>query len=275
VAPHISEKIYQNLSASSNSLFLDSLPLADNKLINQRLEADMALTQELITATLACREKAGLSIRWPVSKVIITRKSLPVGFEELFLNYVNAKVVVNAGSVPEGVKIEFKPNFANIKESFGDNTAGRIIPKLLTMSKESINKHLAESGFIKLNLDGGELIVTDNNFLRNETLPEGLVSHANVYLTTKLDESLLAEGYCRELIRRVQEARKSMSLKKNTWVETSIKAPKALEQLLEPQLKDIKTVTGSKSIDFKPSGKYDVSTKYKLRDYDIVVNVRK
>ncbi|MFA5406818.1 MAG: isoleucine--tRNA ligase, partial [Candidatus Nanoarchaeia archaeon] len=35
VAPHISEKIYQNLSASSNSLFLDSLPLADNKLINQ------------------------------------------------------------------------------------------------------------------------------------------------------------------------------------------------------------------------------------------------
>ena len=273
VAPFMTDKVYQNLSGPEESLFLDELPVADQSLIKSKLEKDLSLTRELITATLAAREKAGLSIRWPLSRVL-TLKELPKGMSELFLNYVNAKTVDNIKKVPKGVKLEFKPDFNSIKQGFDEVLASKIIPKLMTLSKESINKSLAEKGFLVLKIDGQEVVLTEQNFLRSESLPDVLAGHAGVYVRTELSDELLAEGYARELVRRIQQARKKMGLKKSARIQTSLKVPGKLEKLVKPHLKMIKEVTGSKSLDFKPSGKYDVSQKYKIKDYEVTVKVR-
>jgi len=274
VAPFMTEQVYQNLNGPKESLFLDDLPVVDKSLINPKLEKEMALVQDLITATLAAREKAGLSIRWPLPKVMSLR-SLPKVMEELFLNYVNAKELEPIKSVPKGVKLNFKPDFDSIKDGFDDKLAGKIIPKLMTLSKESISKSLSDKGMLVLMIDGTETVLTENNFIRSETLPKGLAGHAGVYVVTELTDELLAEGYARELVRRIQQARKKLGLKKSARINTSLKMPGKLEKLVKPHLKMIKEVTGSKTLDLKPKGKYDVSEKYKIKDFEVVVNVKR
>ncbi len=274
IAPFISEKLYQEVDGKELSLFFERLPDEDESLIKPRLEKKMSEIRSLITSTLAAREKAGINIRWPVESVITVKGIVPKNFEGLFLSFVNAKRVIHSKSVPEGVVLSFKPDFNHIKEGFGDELAGKIIPKLMTMSKEMINNHLVDKGFIVLKIDGEEVVVTTNSFIKSEVLPDGLSSHDGVYITTELSNELLGEGYARELIRRVQEARKSLGLKKADKIVTSVKASDEFIKLVTPHLSLIKDVTGSKSFDFKPAGKYDVVKEYKLRDFKVVINVR-
>lgn len=279
VAPFISEKLYQLIKEQTGlkeeSLFLNKIDEADEKLIDVKLEEGVAQVQELITSTLAAREKANINVRWPIQKIMAYKININDELKPILLEYVNAKEAVTIDKVPEGVKLDFKPDFASIKQGFDESIASKIIPGLLKMSKEMIAKHLAEKGFIKLDLDDEEVIVTDKNFIKTETMPKGLAAHGNAYITTELTSELLSEGYARELIRRIQEARKSLGLKKNARINTSIKASKEFIEAINPHLKMISEVTGSKTLDFKPTGKYELSEEYELREHKITININK
>jgi len=279
VAPFISEKLYQlfkkQLELTEESLFLNDLPNANEKLIDAKLEEGVSKVQELITSTLAAREKANINVRWPIQKIMAYKINISEELKPILLEYVNAKEAVTIEKIPEGVKLDFKPDFASIKQGFEEELAGKIIPKLLTMSKEMISKHLTEVGFIKLDIDSEEVIVTDKNFIKTETMPKGLASHGSAYITTELTSELLSEGYARELIRRIQEARKSLGLKKNARINTNIKASKEFIEIIKPHNKMISEITGSKTLDFNLSGKYEFSEEYELREHKVTVNINK
>ncbi len=273
LAPFISEKVYKNLGGKELSLFFEKIPSPDSSLINARMEKEMNTVRELMTSVLAAREKAGINVRWPLSEVIVNKR-IPAKFKELFLDYVNAKKVTYS-KVPEGIKVSFKPDFKAIREDFDEKTAGKIIPKLMTMSREMISRHLLEKGSLVIDVNGEQVILSINDFIREEALPENLTGNSGVYINNKLTPDLLSEGYARELVRRIQEGRKKLGLRKVQRIEVSVDAPDKFAEMIKPHLSMIKEVTGSKQVDFSGRGKYDFSSTHQIRDYKVSVKLKK
>lgn len=71
-----------------------------------------------------------------------------------------------------------------------------------------------------------------------------------VELDTKITPELEAEGFARELTRRVQAERKNMGLKKENLIDLSINVDVGMAKRLESQIEFIKERTNSKRVEF-------------------------
>jgi isoleucyl-tRNA synthetase len=93
-----------------------------------------------------------------------------------------------------------------------------------------------------------------------------------VELDTKMTPELEAEGYSRELARKVQAERKNASLKKGDLIELKISTDSELKKMLSKNLHFLKERTNSKKLDFvdgKLGGK-QISFKIKEKKISII-----
>ena len=72
--PFITEEIYQNIvrtvdSSAPDSVHLTSYPVADESLIDKKLEEEMSLIENIVVLGRACREAANLKNRQPLASV--------------------------------------------------------------------------------------------------------------------------------------------------------------------------------------------------------------
>lgn len=66
IAPHITEKMYRNLSGEKESVHFEGWAPYDEKSIDKQLESDMTVVRKYVEAESAAREKSGIKRRWPV-----------------------------------------------------------------------------------------------------------------------------------------------------------------------------------------------------------------
>ncbi|MEM5797156.1 MAG: isoleucine--tRNA ligase [Candidatus Aenigmatarchaeota archaeon] len=71
ITPFLSEEIYQNLEGKEKSVFMTQWPNVNEKLIDKELEQQMEIAKEIIEASLAARQLAGIKLRWPVSEILV------------------------------------------------------------------------------------------------------------------------------------------------------------------------------------------------------------
>jgi isoleucyl-tRNA synthetase len=95
--------------------------------------------------------------------------------------------------------------------------AGKIIPALQKIEGFALKKAFSEDGEFELSLaDGTAVTITPGMANFKETLPEGIASAESdaglVYVDANLTPELEAEGYSREVIRRLQDMRKELDL---------------------------------------------------------------
>ena len=96
--------------------------------------------------------------------------------------------------------------------------------------------------------------------------------YGKVYLNTEMNEELEREGYSRELIRKVQDLRKKVGLKKENRIELIINT----NYDLKPYIDEIKNVTGSTKLGFEKHDRtYQHSSieKIKEKEFEILFNV--
>ncbi len=225
VLPFVTERIFQDLkvvlSLKEESIHLCDWPKADTKMIDVKLEQEFSFAFSVIQSSLSAREKAGIGLKWPLQKLTIAcpdndvKKSVEK-LKELVLNQVNIREIVFVDKMV-GVKFEVTANRNVIGRDFKKDSK-IILEKLNDKNmKELVEKKELKIGKFKLN-------VTHVNV--KEDVPNGLVgvkfSKGAVYLDTKQTDDLLMEGYMREIVRRVQDLRKSTGLVKNDSIELSI-----------------------------------------------------
>jgi isoleucyl-tRNA synthetase len=95
--PFIAEEIYKNLTlagqAGKESVHLADFPVADEKLIDKKLNDEMQKTREIITEALQLRAKAGVKVRQPLRELRIMNAELRSEFVEIIKEELNVKGV--------------------------------------------------------------------------------------------------------------------------------------------------------------------------------------
>ncbi|MBW3003438.1 isoleucine--tRNA ligase [Candidatus Woesearchaeota archaeon] len=281
VAPFITEAIYQNLrkrfDLKVQSIHLWQWPKYDESMIDVELEASMNISQVIIQAVLALRDKAQIGLRWPLNEVVISTENDDVKqaideLGEIIKVQTNVKnVLVNR---LQGVVEKVKPDFAKIQPEFKEKAA-QIIAHLTTTSTESILKHIKENGAYTFDVEGEKVSIKQDHLITIREVPAPYndidFRFGTIYLNIEQDEDLLAEGFARELMRRVQELRKKAGLSKSDKVKLMVDAGD-LKNAFEKHAELIKEKCGAVSLDFGAVGFANkVKEKVKGKEFEIGV----
>ena len=226
-APFMAEKAYQGLAGrKEKSVHLLDWAKVDSRFVDKKLEKEMEVTRGAVEAVKKGRQSAQRKLRWPVKRIVMSPDSGEVrdaleAMEKVIMEQTNAKkiIVLREGKKWEEVKLETVPVPAKIGPKFKQN-ANKVIAALKMMDGEKLQQKIKE-GYERF---GGK--ITKDMVTFREKLPDGVVKESfeggTVYIDTKVTPQIEAEGYSRELIRRIQEMRKEMNLDVEEKVDVSI-----------------------------------------------------
>ncbi len=230
-APFISESIYQNLvkgldESAPQSVHMCQWPKADPARIDKRLEGSMALVREVSMAASNARQKGGRKLRWPVSEIVIAPAKEVVdldGLENVLKGQTNSKkiTVLAAGEKPR-MDLEIAPVHKKIGPVY-KGEAKMVVEAIAAADPADVKRQL-DGGDATLSYKGKEYKITSEMVQIKELPPQNLpaaeFSKGFVYVDIVLTPELEAEGYAREIIRRIQDMRKELDLR----VEDQIRA---------------------------------------------------
>lgn len=252
VAPFITETAHQNFNKAfgnaEKSVHMESWPVADVKLIDHELEQSMDTYLVAVQSILAAREKAQLGLRWPLKELIVVTKEAAVikaleTVEDLIKVQTNVKSIAIQPTLP-GLKEKIMPNHGKLGPAFGE-LMPKIIAQLIVESSATILNHFAKDGKFVLTVDRKKVDLLPEHVTVQREVPAGFVQGefkgGFVYLNVERTDELEAEGYAREIMRRIQAARKTAGLKKtdriSLFVQTEEEIAGQLKQF-EPMMKE-------------------------------------
>jgi len=229
-APFTAETIYQNLVRGTDPGAPESVHLHDwhrprHDLIDEGLEREMGLVREVVEAVSNARQKGGRKLRWPVSEVVISPQREIPDLKDLLgvlKSQTNSKeVTVMAVGVKPPMEVALNPVPKKIGPAFKGDAQ-----KVIAALKE------ADPAMVKAGIEAGEgkvgaYVILPEMVEFIEKVPENLVaaefSSGTVYVDVTLTPELKAEGYGREVIRRIQEMRKELDLRVDEKIVAAVR----------------------------------------------------
>jgi isoleucyl-tRNA synthetase len=227
-APHITEEIYQNLRLPGDpeSVHMLDWPEADDLLIDRNLETAMEVIRSFDDAVATARQAGRRKLRWPVGETVVVTGSDEVkaaleDLNELALTRANARTVRVVTGTWDRILWQAEPVMRAIGPEFGRE--GPKVKALIEQSDGTALKAAIERDG-KTELGGYEIAARHVTFA--EALPEGVfaapMKDATVYVDVALTPELEAEGYAREVIRRIQEMRRQLDLNVDDFIVAAV-----------------------------------------------------
>ncbi len=220
VLPFITEEIYQGLVPPIDpdapvSVHHTDYPVADQRIIDPGLEADMAVVRTVVTQGRALRKQNGLRVRQPLHAVSVIAHDAAIraaaeSHAGLIGEELNVHEVDVSGDESAHVSLSAKADF------------GRLGPRLGKRTKE-VAAAIAEldASALESLLDGNEITVAGEPLTAQDVViertphPNTVVASSEgvtVALDTALDDELRVEGIAREVVNRVQGLRRDLGL---------------------------------------------------------------
>lgn len=235
VAPFISEEIFRNLT-NKESVHLEILPKTREEMIDKNLEEEMDLVRKIVTLGRASREKEQIKVRQVLSKILVdgSYKDEISDLVGLIKEELNVKEVVFAKDLAEFMDFYLKPNFKLV---------GKIFQKKVNDFAKYLNNVDAKEFLEKLDQGPQEVVLGDDKFevtrdyievriQAKEGFEVEMDSNVFVVLDTELTADLIAEGYAREFISKVQNLRKEMNFELTDRIEIYFECDEELETYL-------------------------------------------
>jgi isoleucyl-tRNA synthetase len=230
--PHVTETMYQNLRLSGDpeSVHMLSWFPGDEKGIDRGLEQGMEIVRSFDEAQAYARQSGKRKLRWPVRECVVVTdeddvEAAMTSLSDICRERANAREVRVARGRYDRSGWKAEPVMKALGPAFGKK-APRVKELILA----------AEASCMKASLDRGETVILESNgesfsivasqVSFSEELPPGVFSAPMkggvVYLDITLTPEIEAEGYAREIIRRIQEMRRRLDLKVEDYVEVFV-----------------------------------------------------
>ena len=215
--PFMTEDIYQNLvksidASAPESIHLCDFPEVHENWINPKMEEDMADLLEIVVMGRAARNTANIKNRQPIGTMYVKSEfQLSEFYKEIIEDELNVKEVVFKDDIADFISYSFKPQMRTVGPKYG-----KLLNKIKTVLSElDGNKAMAElksTGELKVDIDGQEIVLLEEDLLIDMAQMEGYVSESDhtitVVLDTNLTPELIEEGFVRELVSKIQTMRK-------------------------------------------------------------------
>ena len=215
--PFMTEDIYQNLVRSVDkdapeSIHLCDFPTVNEAWIDKDLEADMKELLEIVVLGRACRNTANIKNRQPIGTMYVkAEKKMGEFYTDIIADELNVKEVKFADDVESFISYSFKPQLRTVGPKYG-KLLGGIKQALTDIDGTAAMKELRGNGVLKLDINGNDVELTEEDLLIETAQTEGYVSESDgetsVVLDTNLTPELIEEGFVREIISKIQTMRK-------------------------------------------------------------------
>jgi isoleucyl-tRNA synthetase len=198
---------------------LAGYPVADETAIVAALSAQMALVRRLVELGRAARAEAGVKTRQPLSRVLISAHGydeLPAELLDQIAEELNVVAMESlAGADSSLVDTAAKANFRTLGRRFGKRVQD-VAAAIAGADAAVLNAELRGSGATSVIVNGEAVVLGPDELVITETPREGWAMASDAGATVALDLHLTPElrraGVARDVIRQVQEARKSSGL---------------------------------------------------------------
>jgi isoleucyl-tRNA synthetase len=217
MVPFITEHAWQELilpadSSLVSSVHMSDFPTSSSALINRKLSEQVAMTRRVVEQGRAARAESGVKIRQPLGRALISASgwdALPAQMKDQIADELNVLELADiADADGDLVDISIKANFKSLGAKYGSEV--QAVAKLVAAADATaLVKSLRKNSTTELGtfvIDLADLVVTE--------VPRSgwmVASHdgESVALDLTLTPELIQAGIVREVIRFIQEKRKS------------------------------------------------------------------
>jgi isoleucyl-tRNA synthetase len=218
--PFIADEIYDNLDGDLASVHLCDFPKPEE--IGERdkdLEQAMALARETVRLGLGARGKAKIKVRQPLAEAVVVADRREREAIERLVDVVreelNVREVRFVAAAEELSSYEVKANYRTLGPKFGSEMP-QAAQAIAALDPAHVAAAIKDGGEIGISVGGREHTLTADDLLLTMQAPEGYSveregAHA-VALELEIDDSLRQEGWAREIVHAVQNARKNAGL---------------------------------------------------------------
>jgi isoleucyl-tRNA synthetase len=251
--PFVTEELWRNLAAGSNgapeSVHLADYPEAHEDVVDAGLEERMQAVRHIVSLGRTIRTDAKVRVRQPLTRAVVhypgDREAL-TPLLDLVEDELNVKRVEFAESAEELGRWRAKPSYRVLGPRFGPRV--KDIAAALDSDDGSLAGALARGEPVTLTIDERVSVelTPDEVDLVQETR-QGWGVGAQGGLTVALDlevtPELREEGLAREVVRLVQDARKSGGLVMTDRIQLGIEAPDDVARAIQTHLEYVGTET--------------------------------
>lgn len=231
-APHIAEVMYGNLRlpGEPESVHMLEWFSGEGALSDGAVEQDTAVVRAFDEAVANARQAGKRKLRWPVGDVVVATSSDAVAgaitrMNALCCDRANARKVGVVRGAWERVGWQAEPVMKALGPGFGKD-APKVKQVILESDGTAMKRAVSDGGSFDLRDGDRVFTVTEAHVTFVEKLPKDVFSaqmaEATVYVDVSLDPGLEAEGYSREIIRRIQEMRRQLGLRVEDFIRVAV-----------------------------------------------------
>ena len=280
--PFVSEEIWRNLAAGRagrpESVHLADYPAPDPAAMDPQLEAAMSAARAIVELGRRARVENKVRTRQPLAGAVIHHPGERDALAELLdlvRDELNVKEVSFAESIEELGRWRAKPNFKRLGPRLGARVGE--VGDALAQDDGSIAGILARGESVSVTTPSGNVVLStdDVQLIQEVTRGFGVASDSGitVALSLAISDELRREGMARELVRLVQDARKSAGLNVSDRIDLGVRATGEMAAALTEHQDYIagETLAVSVSTDLLAGG---VHTQSEIDDQPVAVSVR-
>ena len=221
--PHITEQMYQNLRLPGDpeSIHMTGWFSGDMQLVDERLEEEMATVRSFDEAQANARQAGRRKLRWPVAECVVVTDDTEVAsaienLNDICRDRANARAVRVLKRAYDRSGWRAEPVMKVLGPAFGKK--GPLVRELIAESDAASIRASHDQGKpVTLSRNGESFDISPGMVTFVEVLPPEIfqapMTGGIVYIDTTLTPELEAEGYAREVIRRIQEMRRQLDLR--------------------------------------------------------------
>jgi len=262
IAPFFMDRLYQDLNSvtkkeTSESIHLADFPVYNESFVDKGLEHKMESAQTISSLVLSLRAKEKIKVRQPLQKIMIpvdsvAQKEAILAVADLIKNEVNIKEIQILDDASEILIKQIKPNFKTLGPKFGKDMR-LVAAEIQKFNQEDINK-IEKDKHISIEVNEKNIILDILDVEISSKDIEGWLVANEGLLTVALDvtisEELRKEGVARELVNRIQNARKDTGLEVTDKIKLTILNFENLQKSISDNKEYIMSETLTKELVF-------------------------